>query len=44
MSYEFLKLGFVNVKNISAKYSLKNLENAINDTRQGKILKGYIEL
>ena len=44
MSYEFLKLGFVNVKNISAKYSLENLENAINDTRQGKILKGYIEL
>ena len=44
MSYEFLKLGFVNVKNISAKYSLENLENAINGTKQGKILKGYIEL
>lgn len=44
MSYEFLKNGLVNVKNISAKYSLENLENAINDTKQGKILKGYIEL
>lgn len=44
MSYEFLKSGLVNVKNISTKYSLENLENAINDTKQGKILKGYIEL
>ncbi len=44
MSYEFLKNGYVDVKNLSTAYSLENLENAINDTKIGKILKGYIEL
>ena len=44
MSYEFLKTGNVNVKNLSTKYNLENIENAINDTRMGNILKGYIEL
>ena len=44
MSYEFIKTGLVNVKNISTTYKLDNLEKAINDTKLGKILKGYIEL
>lgn len=44
ISYELLKAGKVDVKNLSTNYKLDNLEKAVNDTKQGKILKAYIEL
>lgn len=44
LSYDFLKNKYVDVKNLSTRYNIDRLQNAIDDTVQGKILKGYIEL
>lgn len=43
-SYDLLSNELVNVKYLSTNYSLDNLDKALNDTKQGKILKAYIEL
>lgn len=43
-SFEFLRDGKLNLKNILTKYKLEDLNRAIKDTKEGKILKGYIKL
>ncbi len=43
-SYELLAQNKVNVQGLSSYYSLDNLQKAINDTKQGKILKAFITI
>lgn len=44
LSARLLKEKRVNVENLSTVYPLEKLGEAINDTKKGKILKGYIKL
>ncbi len=43
-SYELLKNKQVKVKGLSTKYSLEQVQKAINDTVENKILKAYIKI
>ncbi len=44
MSKKLLETGLVKTKNFSTNYNLYEIEKAIKDTKEGKILKGYIKL
>ena len=44
LSSEFLSQKKVNVENLSTVYNINEIEKAIIDTKEGKILKGYIKL
>ena len=43
-SYELLKNKQVKVKGLSTEYSLEQVQKAINDTVENKILKAYIKI
>ena len=43
-SYELLKNNEVKVKGLSAYYPLEQVQKAINDTIENKILKAYIKV
>ena len=43
-SLELLRLGKVNVKNLSTVYALENIQKAFEDTISNKILKAYIQI
>ena len=43
-SFELLKIGKINVDNMTTTYSLSGLNEAISDTQNGKILKAFIKV
>ena len=43
-SYELLSAGRVNVKNLTTTYSLKDIQQAFDDTISNKIFKAYIKI
>ena len=43
-SFELLETKQINVENMSTIYNLENLNEAIKDTQNGKILKAFIKV